>query len=110
MIDIKNFDPSLLSIGKTLKSLDHVNTDCESILYIVFNNVNGYIIECNSIEKNNGGKYLVFAPADTNKEVLKKYTELWDQIKNQIKRINCGEFNSIEPIDFKKYFTKIRFQ
>ena len=35
----------------------------------------------------NGSKYLVFDSADENKEVLKKYTELWGGIKNEIETI-----------------------
>ena len=53
----------------TIKSLDQVNIDSENLLYIIFNNVNGCIIE-----KNNEDKYLIFAPTDKNKNVLKKYT------------------------------------
>ena len=34
------------------------------------------------IEENNGNKYLVFDSRNINKDVLKKYTELWDEIKN----------------------------
>ena len=26
-----------------MKSLDHVNIDCENTLYLIFNNVDGYI-------------------------------------------------------------------
>ena len=33
-------------------------------------------------EEKNGSKYLVFDSAGKNKEVLTKYTELWDLIKN----------------------------
>ena len=43
--------------------------------------------------KKNGIKYLVFNSADKNKEVLKKYTEFWDGIKNEIKAINGGKKN-----------------
>ena len=73
MINIKNVDSNLLSIDKTLlkkcidavthhikyitmKSLEHVNIECENSLYLVFNNVDTYIIE-----KNNEDKYLIFA-------------------------------------------------
>ena len=35
-----------------MKSFDHENIDSENLLYIIFNNVHGYIIECNSIECN----------------------------------------------------------
>ena len=48
------------------------------------------------IEKNNENKYLDFDSAelrsiDENKEVLEKYTELWDGIKNEIETINGGK-------------------
>ena len=42
--------------------------------------VSGYI-ECNSIEEKNGNKYLVLDDIDENKEVLKKYEEVWEGIK-----------------------------
>ena len=41
---------------------------------------------------------------DKNKPVLKKYKELWDEIKNQGKTINGGE-----PIEYKKDFIKKQF-
>ena len=57
MINIKDFDPKLLDIEKksykytdiyyikyiTMKSLDHVNIDCKNFVFIIFNNVYGYI-------------------------------------------------------------------
>ena len=83
IINIKNFDPSLLSIGKssfknidavayhikyiTMKSLDHVNIFCKNFLYLAFNNVDEYIIE-----KNNENKYMIFAFTNKKKEVLQK--------------------------------------
>ena len=33
------------------------------------------------IEEKNGNKFLTFASADKNKEVLIKYTEFWDKFK-----------------------------
>ena len=83
----------------TLKSLNHVNIDSENPPYLIFNNVDGYI------EESNGNKYLVFASTDKNKEVLKKYTKLWDEIKNEIKTINGGE-----PNEYKIDFMKIKFE
>ena len=69
--------------------------DCENIysvnpLYLVIGKVDGHI------EENNGNKYLVFDSTelhstDENKEILEKYTELWDGIKNEIETINGGE-------------------
>ena len=74
------------------------------IVFILFNNVDRYI-ECNSTEKSNGDKYLIFAFTDKNKDVLEKYTEPRDEIKNQIEAINGGE-----PIKHKKDFMKSRFK
>ena len=56
----------------TIKKID----DCENIyrvnpLYLITGKKNGHI-ECNSVEKKNGSKYLVFDYTDENKEVLKK--------------------------------------
>ena len=53
-----------------MKSLDHKNIDSENCLYIIFNNVDGYIIECSE------DKYFIFASTGKNKKVLKKYTKL----------------------------------
>ena len=115
MINIKNFDPSLLNIDKIsfksidvvayhikyikMKSLDYVNIESANRLYLVFNNVNGYI------EESNENKYFIFVSTKKNKEVLRKYTKLWDEIKNQIETINIGE-----SIKYKKDFMKIRFE
>ena len=93
MINIKSFDPKLLEINKvsckcanisiyhigyvTMKSLDHVNIDSENPLYLIFNNLDGSIIE-----GNNEDKYSIFASTNQNKKVLKKYTKLWNEIKN----------------------------
>ena len=64
----------------TIKEID----DCESIcsvnpLYLLVNHANGYI------EEKNGNKYWIFDSANENKELLKKYTYVWDGIKNKIK-------------------------
>ena len=54
-------------------------------MYLIIGKVDGYI------EENGGNKYLVFDFTDENKEVLKKYTELWDGNKNEIETINVGK-------------------
>ena len=69
------------------------NVKCENIysvnpLYLIIGEVDGHI-ECSSIEcKKNGSKYLVFNSADENKKVLKKFTDLWDGIKDEIETVN----------------------
>ena len=109
MTNIKHFDPSLLSIDKILfKSTDSViydfkyfkNLNSENSLCLVFNNVDGYIFE-----ESNENKYLIFASTDKNKEVLEKYKELWDKIKNETATIS-----GVEPIEYKKDSMKIRFE
>ena len=59
-------------------------------------------------EEKEGNKYLILDFRNKNKEVLKKYKQLWVEIKNSI------ECNSIEKIDNKlsgygKDFMKIKF-
>ena len=107
MTNIKNFEPSLLIIDKiSLKSTDSViydikyfkNLDSANSLYLIFNNVDGYI------EESNENKYLIFASTDKNKEALKNFTELWNEIKYQIKMIRGNK-----PIEYGKDFMKISF-
>ena len=57
-----------------------------------------------NIEENNGNKYLVFVSTDENKEVLKKYRELWDGIKNEIETITGGKKGK-----YGKEFMKTKF-
>ena len=42
-------------------------------------------------ENKNEIKYLVLDDLDENKKVLKKYEEVWEGIKKEIKTINSGE-------------------
>ena len=42
--------------------------------------------------------------ANENKALLKKYTDVWDGIKEEIKAINGGKEN-----DYGKYYMKIKF-
>ena len=56
-------------------------------------------------EEKNGNKYLVLDDVDENKEVLKKYEEVWEGIKKEIETINGGE-----KTEYEKDFKKIRFE
>ena len=56
------------------------------------------------IEEKNKSKYIVFDSTDENKEVLKKYTELWDVIKNDVETINDGKKG-----EYGNDFMKIKF-
>ena len=113
MINFKNVDSNLLKIDKTrykginiyyiryiaIKKID----DCENIysvnpLYLLVNHVSGYI------EEQNGNKYLVFDDSvNENKGFLKRYADIWDGIKNEIKAINSGEENN-----YGRDYTKIK--
>ena len=44
--------------------------------------------ECNSTEEKNGYKYLILDDVNENKEVSKKYEEIWDGIKKELETIN----------------------
>ena len=55
-------------------------------------------------EEKNGNKYLIFNSVDENKEVLKKYVDVWDGITYEIKTINGGKEN-----DYRKDYMKIKF-
>ena len=98
MINLKNFDSNLLKIDKkhykginiyyigyiTIKKID----DCENIysvnpLYLLVNHASGYI------EEKNGNKYLIFDDSvNENKALLKKYADVRNGIKNEIKAVN----------------------
>ena len=61
---------------------DYVTINNANLLYLIIDKVDGYI------EEKNGSKYLTFPSTDKNEKVLKKYTELWDGIKNLIEKVN----------------------
>ena len=96
MINVKNFDSDLLKIDKksykiidigyigyiTIKDLAYVNIHSVNPLYLIFDKVDGYI------EESYGNKYLISASTGKSKELLTKYTELWNKIKNLIDKIN----------------------
>ena len=46
---------------------------------------------------------MVFASTDKNKEALENYTELWDEVEDQIKIISGDN-----PIEYEKDFIKVR--
>ena len=68
-------------------------------MYLLINLANGYI------EEKNGNKYLIFDDSvNENKGLLKKYLDLWDGIKYEIKTTNGGKEN-----DCGKDYMKIKF-
>ena len=113
IIDLKDFEPNLLKIDKkhykginiyyigyiTIKKIDEYETiSSVNPLYLRIIHASGYN------EEKSGNKYLIFDSVDENKEVLKKYANVWDGIKNKIKAINGGKENN-----HGKDYMKIRF-
>ena len=66
-------------------------------LYLGITRVNGYIKEKDS------NKYLVFDSTDGKKELLKKYNDVFNGIKDKIKEINNNDG------DYEKEYMKIKF-
>ena len=82
----------------TIKKID----DCETIysvntLYLLVNHANEYT------EEKGVNEYLIFDSTDENKELLKKYNDVWNGIKNKIEEVNSGEY------DCEKDYMKIKF-
>ena len=50
-------------------------------------------------------KVIKYFASKNNNKVLKKYTELWDEIKNQIETISGNK-----QIEYRKDFMKIRLE
>ena len=116
-IDIKYFESNLLKIDrKSYKNIGIYNTgyitikkidDCKNIdsvnpLYLIVDHTSGYI------EKKGVNKYLVFESmelhsTDENKELLKKYNDVFNGIRDKIKEINSDE------CDYEKDYIKIKF-
>ena len=131
IINIKNFDASLFKIDKkSYKDIDIYNNgyitkkkidDCENIysvnpLYLFIDHTSGYIEEkdlnplylnCDHaseyIKENGVNKHLVFDSTDENTDLLKKYSDVWNGVKNKIKGVDDSE------CDYEKDYIKIRF-
>ena len=71
-------------------------------LHLGITHANGYI-ERSSTEEINKNKYLIFDSIDENKELLKKYNDVFNGIRNKIKKISGDE------CDYEKDYMKIKF-
>ena len=82
--------------------------DCKNIssvnpLHLSITHASGYI-KGSFAEEINGNKYLIFDSTDENKEFLKKYHDVFNGIRDEIKTINGGKEN-----DYEKDYMKIKF-
>ena len=66
-------------------------------MYLTITHASGYI------EEKGVNKYLVFNSTDENKELHKKYNDVFNGIKNKIKKISGNE------CDYEKDYLKIKF-
>ena len=65
---------------------------------MLLNHARGYI------EEKNGNKSLIFDDSvNENKALLRKYADVWDGIKNEVKAINGDKEN-----DYEKDYMKIK--
>ena len=98
--NLKDFDASLLKVDKK----DYSEMDIYYMGYVTFkkiancnniNSVNSLYLMINEMighfEEKTWNKYLVLDDVDENKEVSKKYEEVWEGIKKEIETINGGE-------------------
>ena len=112
IIDLESFNSSLLKLDKkSYKDIGIYNIgyitikkigDCKNIysvnpLYLRITHASGYIEEINE------NKYLIFDSIDENKELLKKYNDVFNGIRDKIKEINSDE------CDYEKDYMKIKF-
>ena len=112
MINIKNFGPNRIKIKSHTKislfvtlgilknlhqNLSYLKINSVNTLYFITDKVDGYIKE------SNGNKYLTLVSTDKNKDTLKKYTELWDKIKDLIRSITKT------PGNYDEKHMKIKF-
>ena len=112
IIDIKTFDSNNLKLDKkTYKDLDIYNIgyvtikkigDCYDVnsvnpLYLRIDNASGYI------EEKGSNKCLIFDSTDENKELLKKYNDVFNGLIDKIKKIDD------DWIEYAKDYMKIKF-
>ena len=76
---------------------DCINFNSVNPLYLKIKNVNGYI------EKKGLSKYLVFDSTDKNKELLKKYSDVFNGIMSKIREIDD------DWLEYAKDYIKIKF-
>ena len=77
---IKTLVFATLDILQLKKIDDYENIYSVNPLYFRVNHTRGYI------EEKTENKYLIFDSTEENKDLLKKYNDVWNGIKNKIKQ------------------------
>ena len=111
IIDLESFKSNLLKIDKksykdigiynigyiTIKKIDdYENIYSVNPLYLTITHASGYI------EEKGVNKYLIFDSIDENKELLKKYNDVFNGIMGKIKEVSNDE------CDYEKDCIKIK--
>ena len=104
MVNIMELNTSLVGIEKishenidTIYDIEYFNNF--GTLHLIFNNVDAYFMSFNE------DKYLIFAKTERNKDMVEKYEEIWDFIREEIRLID-----DVEPFKYKKDFMRIKFK
>ena len=84
-------------MSHTHKKSNCMNINSVNPFHLGITRANGYI------EEKDSNKYLVFDSTDENKELLKKYNDVFNGIRDKIKEINNNE------CDYEKDYMKIKF-
>ena len=108
MINVNNFDPSLLHVNKTTVDYDLTVYDVKYVknlnkfdnLYLVFNDLD---LMFRKIGKD---KYLIIISTGKNKGMLEDYTELFDEIAEQIELTS----NNDDKVIYYRDITRIKFK
>ena len=74
-----------------------MNINSVNPLYLGITHANGYI------EEKDMNKYLVFDSANENQELLKKYSDAFNGIRDKIREINNNEY------DYEQEYMKVKF-
>ena len=107
MTNINDFDPSLLSIDEVVLRDDKLimydisyakNVNRQNALYLVFNNLDGIF------QRSGGNKYLIFSSTEKSRIILENYTELFNEIAEQI------ELMTDDKVKYCKDTLKIKFK
>ena len=97
-------DIGIYNIGYiTVKKIDdYENIYSVSPLYLTITHASGYI------EEKGVNKYLVFNSTDENKELLKKYNDVFNGIRNKIKKMSGDEcdYERLQEIRLQKKITR----
>ena len=86
-----------LDILQFKKIDEYENVHSVNPLYLIIDHASGYI------EEKGVNKYFIFDSTNENKELLKKYNDVFNGIRNKIKKISGNE------CDYEKDYIKIKF-